>query len=140
MNEKIETIRKWVEKADHDLGSAEIIYLHIPEYRDTIAFHCQQAVEKYLKAYLIFLDILFERTHNLILLLDLISQKESVSNELYDKTTELAKFAVEIRYPDTAEDLSENDILIAISISKDFREYILARMNMNIEYDGKITN
>lgn len=50
MNEPIEEIKEWIEKAYHDLGSAKIIYLHLPEYFDTIAFHCQQAVEKYIKA------------------------------------------------------------------------------------------
>jgi hypothetical protein len=46
MNEKTETIKKWFEKADHDLGTAQLTFLHIPEYRDAISFHCQQAVEK----------------------------------------------------------------------------------------------
>ena len=43
MSELIEEIKKWIEKADHDLGSAKVIYLHLPDYFDTIAFHCQQA-------------------------------------------------------------------------------------------------
>jgi HEPN domain-containing protein len=49
MSELIDEVNKWIEKADHDLGSAKVIYLHLPDYFDTIAFHCQQAVEKYLK-------------------------------------------------------------------------------------------
>ena len=49
----------WITKADHDLGTAVLTFLHIPDYKDTVTFHCQQAVEKYLKAYLIFLDIEF---------------------------------------------------------------------------------
>jgi hypothetical protein len=47
MSEINKTIYEWMVKADHDLGSAKLIYLHIPEYFDTIAFHCQQATEKY---------------------------------------------------------------------------------------------
>lgn len=57
MNADNERIREWIDKADHDLGSAKLIYLHIPEYFDTIAFHCQQATEKYLKATLVFYRI-----------------------------------------------------------------------------------
>ena len=45
MSEKIDIVRQWIEKADHDLGTAQVTYLYIPKYRDTIAFHCQQAVE-----------------------------------------------------------------------------------------------
>ncbi|MBU4486383.1 MAG: HEPN domain-containing protein, partial [Candidatus Delongbacteria bacterium] len=52
-------------------GTAKITYLHIPEYLDTVTFHCQQAVEKYLKAYLIYLVIDFKFTHDSVYLLDL---------------------------------------------------------------------
>jgi HEPN domain-containing protein len=57
----LEIVNLWIKKADHDLGSAKLIYLHIPDYFDTIAFHCQQAVEKYIKAALTFMDIEFQR-------------------------------------------------------------------------------
>jgi len=69
MTEKIEIIRSWIEKGDHDLGTAQVTFLYIPKFRDTIAFHCQQAVEKYLKGYLFFKDTVFKRTHNLNYLL-----------------------------------------------------------------------
>jgi len=101
MNEKIKTVRIWIEKGDHDLGTAQVTYLHIPKFRDTIVFHCQQAVEKYLKSYLIFLEIPFRRSHDLIYILGLVSQKDTVAKEIYDKAAELEDFAIEIRYPDT---------------------------------------
>jgi len=85
MNGKIETVKAWIEKGDHDLGTAQITYLHIPKYRDTIAFHCQQAGEKYLKSYLIFLEIPFKRTHDLIFILGLISQKIMLQKKLTTK-------------------------------------------------------
>jgi len=71
MGNKAELIREWMHKAEHDLGMAELALENRPEYTDSICFHCQQAVEKYLKAYLVFLDIRFERKHNLGYLLDL---------------------------------------------------------------------
>jgi HEPN domain-containing protein len=61
MSEKIDIVKQWMEKADHDLGTAQLTFLYLQEYRDTIAFHCQQAAEKYLKSYLLFLDIQFKR-------------------------------------------------------------------------------
>lgn len=70
----LDIVKNWIESGDHDLGSAHLIFQHIPKYRDTIAFHCQQAVEKYLKGYLFFLGIAFRRSHDLNYLLSLISQ------------------------------------------------------------------
>ena len=44
MKEKTEVIRRWIEKADHDFGTAIITFKYKPEYKDTVAFHCEQAV------------------------------------------------------------------------------------------------
>jgi HEPN domain-containing protein len=78
-------VAAWMEKADHDLGSAKIIFLHIPDYYDTVAFHCQQAVEKYLKALLVFYNIKFDRQHDLTYLLELLSRKRTIETEQFDK-------------------------------------------------------
>lgn len=133
MNEKIEIVSMWIEKADHDLGSAEIIFLHLPEFNDTITFHCQQAVEKYIKSYLTFSDIPFKKSHNLTYLLGLITQKESISDVLYDSAAELEDYAVDIRYPDTTIELTDEDIKRAIDIAKNFRTHFLTLMNLKID-------
>ncbi|MHB8339502.1 MAG: HEPN domain-containing protein [Ignavibacteriaceae bacterium] len=135
MNEKIEVVKSWIEKGDHDLGTAQITFIHIPKFRDTIAFHCQQAVEKYIKSYLLFLDIQFGRSHDLNYLLSLLIQKAEVENDLFDKASRLADFSVEIRYPDTTIELSDDDVKDAINIAKGFREFVLKRMNLSIDYD-----
>ena len=62
MNDKIEVIRDWIYQADRDLGSVIIIFQHIPRYFETVAFHCQQAVEKYIKGLLVFYDSQFKKT------------------------------------------------------------------------------
>ncbi|HEY5537032.1 MAG TPA: HEPN domain-containing protein [Ignavibacteria bacterium] len=92
-------VNTWIEKADHDLGSAKLIFQHLPSYFDTIAFHCQQAVEKYIKASLIYLEIEFQRSHDLPYLLEILSRKVEIKPEIFDKAILLNGFSVEIRYP-----------------------------------------
>ena len=46
MSIPLDEIKKWVTKGDHDLGTAKVTFQHIPEYLDTVTFHCQQAAEK----------------------------------------------------------------------------------------------
>ena len=51
-----EYTNQWIIKAEHDLKTVEH-ELTLPEnevVRDVVCFHCQQAVEKYLKAFLIY--------------------------------------------------------------------------------------
>ena len=134
MNEQVSEIKQWIIKGDHDLGTAKITYLHIPDYLDTVTFHCQQAVEKYLKAYLIFQTTTFRFSHDLVYLLDLINQSDSDFEEYYDSVSELQGYAVEIRYPNETIYLSNEKVEKAISIAKFVRELVVLKMNITIEY------
>jgi len=136
MSTKIEIIKKWIEKADHDLGTAILTFKHIPSFRDTIAFHCQQATEKYLKSYLIFLEVEFRRSHDLIYLTELIDQKKHLDEIFISKLTELEDYSVEIRYPEIEIMLTDEEIQKAISIAKDVRVFIITKMNLQVDYDN----
>jgi len=115
-------VNTWIGKADHDLGSAKLIFLHIPDYFDTIAFHCQQAVEKYIKASLIHLGIEFQRSHDLPYLLEMLSTKVEIKPGSFDKAILLNGFSVEIRYPNQIIHLTKEELQSAISIAEDFKE------------------
>lgn len=125
MNANDDHIKEWMNKADHDLGSAKLIFLHIPDYFDTIAFHWQQAVEKYIKALLVYFEIDFQRSHNLIYLLDLLTKKLEVSEDRYEKAILLNGFSVQIRYPDKTIYLSKEELATAIEIAQDFRVFAI---------------
>ncbi len=105
-------------KSRPDLGTAKITYLHIPEYLDTITFHCQQTVEKYLKSFLIFHSTQFKFTHDLIYLLEIIIQIDSDFEIYFDKLAELHGFAVEIRYPNEIIFLSNEKVEYSINLQK----------------------
>jgi HEPN domain-containing protein len=68
---------EWVQKAEGDFGTAsrEIRARRAPNY-DAVCFHAQQCAEKYLKALLQEEDIPFGKTHNLVILLDLLLPAE----------------------------------------------------------------
>ena len=86
-------VEDWILLADKDLHAAEIILAN-DEYPLTniVAFHCQQAIEKYLKAFLIENDISLVRMHDLIKLNGMVNEikhlgidekKLIVLNEVY---------------------------------------------------------
>jgi HEPN domain-containing protein len=138
MSDQVDEIKRWITKGDHDLGTAKITYLHIPEYLDTVTFHCQQAVEKYLKAYLIFQSTTFRSSHDLIYLLDLITQKDSNFKNYYDTISELQGYAVEIRYPNETIFLSNEKVEKAMMIAKNLRELVTREINISIDYNDII--
>lgn len=71
--ELVAEVRRWVEKAEHDLRNAEyVLTLGEDCPTDTVCFHCQQCAEKYLKAILVSRGVAFPKTHDLVLLLNLL--------------------------------------------------------------------
>jgi HEPN domain-containing protein len=138
MNGQYNEVEQWIIKGDHDLGTAKITYLYIPEYLDTVTFHCQQAVEKYLKAYLIFLSTPFRFSHDLVYLLDLITQIDIDFNTYYDPVSELQGYAVEIRYPNEQIFLSKEKVETAMATAKAVREIMTRKMNITIDYNDVI--
>jgi HEPN domain-containing protein len=95
-----EVTEEWVTKAENDFRSADIL-LHSADVAiaETACFHCQQSVEKYLKAFLTDHLIRFERTHVLTDLLGLCIPIDKNFVEIGGDLGSLEAYAVAIRYP-----------------------------------------
>ncbi len=124
MSDNLNECKLWLEKADSDLGAAKILLVYLPEYKEAVAFHCQQAVEKYLKAYLIFLDIEFKPSHNLVYLINQINTKDSTSDSYYPLVIKFEGFAVEFRYPNATIMPTDEELKEAIQITETIRKWI----------------
>ncbi len=96
-SEEQEILLQWLEKASHDLIAADILIQANPMILDIACFHCQQAVEKYLKAFLIYNNRDFIFTHNLDYLVQQCSAIDTDFKDLDMKN--LSLYAVRARYP-----------------------------------------
>jgi HEPN domain-containing protein len=101
-----EETKRWIERAERDYVSAKKNF-KIKEYH-IVAFLCQQAAEKSLKAMIIekFSDII--KTHDLIFL----AKKLEASEEIIIAVSILNPVYMETRYPDSDHltyDYSKND-------------------------------
>jgi HEPN domain-containing protein len=93
-------VKQWVRIAERDLLTAKQGFEGEVVVTDTLCFHCQQAVEKYLKAYLVKHQIDFTKTHNLMSLLNLCSTHDPTFQQELEEVDLLTDYAVELRYPD----------------------------------------
>jgi len=92
-------LKTWLFRANEDIAVIEKLFESDPEsYASTICFHAQQAVEKFLKAFLVLHNIDFPKTHDLDYLL-LECKKIDPENFNIDLGS-LTDFGVSIRYPD----------------------------------------
>jgi len=96
---RVEDTRAWLTKVASDLRGAEIDLAAAPPLLDDLAFHCQQAVEKVLKAFLTWHDEPFRKTHNLEEIGRQCIAIGPTLRELVDRATPLTDYAWEFRYP-----------------------------------------
>ncbi|HNW15797.1 MAG TPA: HEPN domain-containing protein [bacterium] len=94
-----EYVSEWIKKADTDLDVATFLFKNGMNL-EIVAFHCQQAAEKYLKAFLVSRNIKIAKTHDLDALLLICASEDKAFNE-FDRITlsAMTDFAVEYRYP-----------------------------------------
>ena len=128
MEEILEEVRRWIRKADDDLTVAKEMLNFQKRIPWIICSHAQQAVEKYLKAFLIFQQIDFRKTHDTSELLNLCIQADQNLEKLQNlKIEKLTYYAVESRYPGFYEPDLE-DAEEALLIAENVRELVLKRL------------
>lgn len=131
MNDKTrEYARMWLAKAENDLKNVEIILASQAESLplDTVCFHCQQAAEKFIKAFLVFHRKSFPFTHNLADLVAVCMQVDLSFAAIQRKAETLTPFAVEIRYPDDFYMPSRNETEEAFAVAMEVKAFVLTKM------------
>ena len=110
--------KEWVEKAEGDWQVAQREWQAKKPVYDAICFHCQQCVEKYLKALIQEQGGEPFKTHDLLLLFEQIKGKERLIDEP-QKLTQLSAYAVNFRYP--GEKALKKEAEEALKITKEIR-------------------
>ena len=119
-----ELVNEWIKKAQADYFTAEReINVELNPNWDGVCFHCQQAIEKLLKALLQKNNIKFTKIHDLTELLRLIIPVFPDLKDLKEDMEWLTIFSVEFRYPGEA--ALKEDADNAITVMKNLWERLL---------------
>jgi len=89
----------WLAKARQDLRAAEVDLAAEPPLLEDALFHCQQAVEKSLKALLCWNDRAFRKTHSIEELGEVCISVDASLAKLIDDTAHMTEYAWAFRYP-----------------------------------------
>lgn len=102
---------KWLEKALSDLQCARLLLTYGNDYCN-IAFHCQQAIEKALKGFLLFRTGNHHDGHNLTYLCrQAIKHEPDIFEDYLDESAALNSLYIETRYPtDLPIELGESEV------------------------------
>ena len=121
---KRELVRQWLARADEDLETAKFLFVPGRSFFPAICFHCQQAAEKYFKAFLTWQQIEFPKTHDLGLLLGLIASTDPSLAEV----AALNPYGVDIRYPGDAPEITREDAEESMRLADRVNEAIFSAL------------
>jgi HEPN domain-containing protein len=123
-----EKVNKWLMIAESDLITARKLVSE--RILNSIAcYHCQQAVEKLLKAFLVSKNKEFGRTHNISKLIDLCADIDKEFLKLIEKGVhKLSVYATELRYPDGFYLPSDEETKDAISKAEYVKDFVMRKL------------
>jgi HEPN domain-containing protein len=122
-----EHIEAWLQKAENDLMTAQRLLDIAPMILDTACFRCQQAIEKSLKAFLIYNNKEIVKTHDIAFLRNECAHLDPIFSTI--EISNINDYAVDGRNPDFAIQPDANEARayyqLAIQVDKIVRDRIV---------------
>ena len=113
---------EWIVRAKSSLELAQAKIIKHIHYED-LCYQAQQAIEKALKGLLIYFGIEPEFTHNIEVLLNKLKQFTDIPANI-KLTTHVTVYAVQTRYPGEYDEITKDEYINAIKISKECLEWV----------------
>ena len=123
-----EAVRQWRQKAQSDWIAVEILLASERCPAETVCFHCQQFVEKLLKAFLTYHGIETPKTHDLRRLIQLAEPFAPELSRLSDASDTLTIHGVETRYPGDWRQIERSEMNQVVELSRQFGDILLAKL------------
>ena len=112
-------------KADIDVDAADAMLSSERNLFYPVCFHCQQAAEKCLKAFLTWHQVEFPKTHSIRELLNVAKTVDpSLAEHLMEAAT-LTVYGVEVRYPSDVPEPDSAEAATAFDLAKNVRDAVL---------------
>lgn len=132
---KRDFVRQWLRKAVGDLSAARHLLVGEPELARGAAFHAQQAVEKLLKAALVWHQVEFPKTHDIGRLVDLVATADADLAAATREAAEVTPFGVETRYPGDESEPTQAEAEMAVGLAERVRDAVRERLPAELVAD-----
>jgi HEPN domain-containing protein len=127
-DETRESVRQWLARARVDWETVQVLAGSVDGPPESIAFHCQQYVEKLLKALLTMNSVEAPRTHDVRRLVQLAVPVAPGLSGLETAADRLTEYAVAMRYPDEWREIEPEEVQEVITAAMRFADVLLPRI------------
>ena len=128
----VSNTREWLLRAKEDLDNAQHDLTASPPFVRDALFHCQQVVEKAMKALLTWHDSAYRKTHNLEELGELCTRIDGTLAAAVEDVTPLTEYAARFRYPGAPWEPTLLEAQESIELARAFVRAILKRLPLPV--------
>ncbi|MBI3072792.1 MAG: HEPN domain-containing protein [Deltaproteobacteria bacterium] len=125
---RVDETRAWLAKASEDLRAAQLLANAATPLLDNAAFHAQQAVEKAMKGYLVWHDVVFRRTHDLTEVGQQCAGVDASLEPLCKRAERLSVFAWSSRYPGDPSEPDADEVRETLAVAQEVLDEVLLRL------------
>src|ERR1043166_4757542 len=125
---RVEETRAWLTKTASDLRGAEVDLAVGPPLLEDALFHCQQAAEKAFKAYLVWHNQPFRRTHDIREVGNQCAAIDPTLAPCAARAEPLSDYAWQFRYPGGDPPPTREEAAESLALAREVVEAILTRL------------
>jgi HEPN domain-containing protein len=123
----------WLRKAEEDLAIAEELLKPAKALCGGAVFHCQQAAEKALKAFLVWHDVPFRKTHDLRELGNACIRIEAALKDAIADAIPLTEYAWRFRYPGEPAQPTKREARAALAAARNLYSAVVSRLPKDVK-------
>ena len=128
-DETVGAVRQWRAKAESDWNAVEILLASDRCPADTVCFHCQQFVEKLLKALLTRHGVEAPRTHDLRRLIQVSEAFAPELSRFSETCDDLTVHGVQTRYPGDWVEITAAEMTEVVKLARELGNVLMVRLD-----------
>jgi len=131
-NKNSELAQEWFNIGNQELGYAKAAFDDFDNFYSQMCVQCHQAVEKYLKGFLVYHNKRYPITHDLVKILRKCAKIDNDFLNFLSEIKIITDYYIELRYPIHYPPRTKEDAKQAIKIAKTIKEFVLKKIK---DYD-----
>ena len=128
IKKKLKLAEEWFEIGNQELGYAKAAFNDFDNFYSQMCVQCHQAVEKYLKGFLVYYDKKYPITHDLVRILRECAKIDENFLDFLSEVKTITDYYIELRYPVHYPARTKEDAQQAIEIAQRIKEFVLEKI------------
>lgn len=127
-NNKQNLSQEWFHIGEEELKFAQAGFKELEAFYPQICFQCQQAVEKYLKGFLVYHQKTFPKIHDLVNLLKLCARIDKDLLQFLESANTISQYYLVTRYPLEYPPASKKEAQEALGLAQEIINFIKTKV------------